>query len=235
MHHPQWSRAGANYALDTSRPEVTLHLEALFRELAEMSFLYQKLDFLFVQAHAAQAWDATVGRAARLRLGLEAIRAGAGEETFLLGCGCPLGAAVGVVDGMRIGPDVAPHWGIDPERAIPGIEESLPSARGALRSMLTRAWMHRRLWQNDPDCLLVRSQSNGLTRCERQALATGIAATGGSCVFSDDLAEISGTDRSLLASTLSSARALDRAGLPGGARVIDLLESDLPSRVECSV
>ena len=49
-------------------------------------------------------------RAERLRLGLEAIRAGAGDDAFLLGCGCPLGPAIGVVDGMRIGPDVAPWW-----------------------------------------------------------------------------------------------------------------------------
>lgn len=234
MLHPQWSGEGAIHALDASRPEVALHLESLFRELVEMGFLYHKLDFLFVQAHAAEAWDPQVGRAARLRRGLAAIRAGVGEEAFLLGCGCPLGAAVGVVDGMRIGPDVAPRWQADPAQVIPGIEATLPSTRGALRSTLTRAWMHRRLWQNDPDCLLVRSQSTGLSRSEREALATGIAATGGSCVFSDDLSQLVEADRELLAATLRNAQAADRAGIPGSARVSDLLGSDLPSEVVCS-
>jgi alpha-galactosidase len=232
MHHPHWSHDGAVHALDASRPEVTLHLEGLFRELVELGFLYHKLDFLFVQAQAAAAWDAAAGRAARLRRGLEAIRSGVGEEVFLLGCGCPLGAAVGVVDGMRIGPDVAPRWGIDEATAIPGIEEAQPSARGALRSTLTRAWMHRRLWQNDPDCLLVRSRSSGLSRGEREALATGIAATGGSCVFSDDLATLTQADRSLLAATLRGAQASDRAGIPGSARVVDLLEAELPGHIQ---
>jgi 2,3-diketo-5-methylthio-1-phosphopentane phosphatase len=201
-------------------------------ELVEQGFLHHKLDFLFVQAHAAGAWDPAAGRAGRLRRGLEAIRAGVGEEVFLLGCGCPLGAAVGVVDGMRIGPDVAPHWAFDPDTAIPGIEETQPSARGALRSTLARAWMHRRLWQNDPDCLLVRSAASELSRGEREALATAIAATGGSCVFSDDLTTLAAPDRALLASTLRGARDSDRAGIPGSARVLDLLDAELPGRIE---
>jgi 2,3-diketo-5-methylthio-1-phosphopentane phosphatase len=209
---------------------VTLHLESLYRDFVDQGFVYHKLDFLFVESHAAEAWDGSVGRAQRLRLGLEAIRAGVGEESFLLGCGCPLGAAVGVVDGMRIGPDVAPHWEIDSALAIPGIEETLPSARGALRSTLARAWMHRRLWQNDPDCLLARSRASALTLSERHALATAIAVTGGSCVISDDVAELTPGDRELIAATLRAAQTSDRAGVPGRARVLDLLDADLPSR-----
>ena len=38
------------------------------------------------------------------------VAAKAGDDAFLLGCGCPLGPAVGVVDAMRIGADVTPYW-----------------------------------------------------------------------------------------------------------------------------
>ena len=231
MVHPEWSSDGRVFALDASRPEVEQHLRTLFRELVEMGFHYQKLDFLFVAAHAADSADPGLGRAARLRRGLDAIRAGAGEEAFLLGCGCPLGAAVGVVDGMRIGPDVAPRWEPDPAQAVPGIEDTLPSLRGAVRSILARAWMHRRLWLNDPDCLLARSRSTELTTPEREALATAIAVTGGSCVSSDDLPQLSREDRTLLGATLAHAREIDGLGVPGVARVTDLLTSEAPTQV----
>ena len=229
MVHPDWSRDATVHALDPSHPEVAAHLESLFADFVGLGFRYLKLDFLFVAALRAEARSGS--RAARLRAGLESIRAGAGEEAFLLGCGSPLGAAVGVVDGMRIGPDVAPHWHPDPKRAIPGIEETLPSTRVAIRSVLGRAWMHRRLWLNDPDCLMVRSQGTELTTREREALAVAIAGTGGSCVVSDDLATLGADDRALLGRALSLAAAVDGVGIPGGARVADLLVGDVPDRV----
>ena len=51
-----------------------------------------------------------------MRAGYDAIRRGAGDDAFILGCGAPLGTCIGVVDGMRIGPDVAPSWDV-PEAA----------------------------------------------------------------------------------------------------------------------
>jgi alpha-galactosidase len=229
--HPDWSDGGRVHALDASRDEVVVHLERSFAELVAMGFLYQKLDFLFVEAQPAVAAEPALGRAARLRRGLEAIRRGAGEEAFLLGCGCPLGAAVGVVDGMRIGPDVAPRWWPDPAARIPGIEETLPSTRSAIRSVLARAFMHRRLWLNDPDCLLARSRDTALAACEREALASAIAATGGMCVVSDDVAALAPGDRELIGATLALAARIDGAGIPGAARVPDLLGSEIPPRI----
>jgi alpha-galactosidase len=46
--------------------------------------------------------------------------------------------------------------------------------------------MHGRWWINDPDCLLVRSNTN-LKLAEVQSLASAIAITGGSLLISDDL------------------------------------------------
>jgi len=196
-----------------------------------MGFYYLKLDFLYTAAMRAQSCDPGQSRAQRLRRGLEAVRSGAGCDAFLLGCGCPLGAAVGVVDGMRIGPDVAPAWLPDPAHAIPGIEKTLPSTRNAVRNALSRSWMHRRLWLNDPDCLMARSRDTSLSAAEARTLAATIAATGGMLVFSDDLPTISDSDRALVRETAATAKAVDGAGIPCRARVLDLLAPTAASRV----
>ncbi len=224
--HPAWTKHGWVHALDPSRDEVTEHLLRTFAALAGMGFRYLKLDFLYVAAMQAVAADPTLTRAARLRRGLEAIRRGAGDEAFLLGCGCPLGAAVGVVDAMRIGPDVAPHWE-PPPGAPPGIEEALPSTRGALRSILARAWMHRRLWINDPDCLMARSRDTELSPAEVEALAGAIAVTGGLTVVSDDLPSLADDDLVRVRSTLALAREIDAAGAQGAVRATGLTEGEI--------
>ena len=229
--HPVWSRDASVYVLDPSRPEVREHLEATFRELRALGFDYLKLDFLYTAAMQADAYDARLGRAQRLRAGLEAVRAGAGEGAFLLGCGCPLGAAVGVVDGMRIGPDVAPAWRASVSIRIPGIEETLPSTRSAVRSVLARTWMHRRLWLNDPDCLMARRNDTRLTSDEARTLAIAIAATGGMLLFSDDWTALDDADRELVRATLAAARAVDALGLPGCARAQHTLAGEFASAV----
>ncbi|MBV8359425.1 MAG: hypothetical protein JO189_16030, partial [Deltaproteobacteria bacterium] len=166
------------YALDPSHPEFTQHQEQLFHRLAhEFGYGYLKLDFLFAAAADGRRYDPNLTRAQTLRHGLKTIRRGAGDETFLLGCGCPLGPAVGVVDGMRIGPDVAPYWGGDVE----------PGTRLAINAIIARSFMHRRLWLNDPDCLMLRVSETRLSREERFALAAAIAVSGGMLLFSDDM------------------------------------------------
>lgn len=226
--NPAWSPSGAVHVLDPSREDVLRHLRELFAALASEGFAYLKLDFLYAAAMAAESADAGVGRAERLRRGLEAIRAGAGEEAFLLGCGAPLGAAVGVVDGMRIGPDVAPHWLPDPP-LVPGIEATLPSTRSAVRNVLARAFLHRRLWLNDPDCLMARSRDTRLTPEERRTLAATIAASGGLALFSDDVASLGAPERWLVRETVALARRVDALGIPSCVRTLGVLDGELAS------
>jgi len=233
--HPQWTPTARIHVLDASRPEVRAHLESLFRELADMGFRYQKLDFLYTAAMTGRAFDPALPRAARLRAGLDAIRAGAGADAFLLGCGCPLGAAVGVVDGMRIGPDVAPHWGVRDDPPIPGIEDTRPATRNALRSIVNRAFMHRRLWLNDPDCLMLRETGTDLAPGEARTLAAAVAATGGMVLLSDDVPSLGAGSRALLATTLRLAREVDDAAPVGVARVPGILEREFPAEVRARV
>ena len=227
---PTWTSDGGVWTLDTTREEVIRHLEDLFRELVDMGFHYLKLDFLHAVAGHARAFDARLTRAARLRAGLEAIRHGAGQNAFLLGCGCPLGPAVGMVDGMRIGPDVAPSW--KPQGALlPGIEDTLPSTAHAIRSTLLRGFMHGRLWRNDPDCLMARTTSTDLAAVESESLASAVGVTGGMVVFSDDVGELGEAERKRVAQTLETARAVDASGLSGSPRVLDFFGPESPSHV----
>ncbi len=183
-YNPNWTADADKYAyaLDPSHPEFAAHLELLFKKLVEeFGYQYLKLDFLYAAAAEGIRYEPAMTRAETLRRGLEAIRRGAGEQTFILGCGCPLGAAVGVVDGMRIGPDVAPYWGATAGAA------GEPGTALAIDAILARSFMHRRLWLNDPDCLMLRAKETRLSNDEREALALSIGASGGMLLISDDM------------------------------------------------
>ncbi len=180
VKNPAWSAGDDKcaYALDASHPGFCTYLEQLFNRLVhDFGYEYLKLDFLFAAAAEGRRHDSNLTRAQALRRGLEAIRRGVGDRTFILGCGCPLGPAAGLVDGMRIGPDVAPYWGGDVE----------PGTKLAIDAIIARSFMHRRLWLNDPDCLMLRTRETHLSSEERFALASAIAVSGGMLLFSDDL------------------------------------------------
>lgn len=175
--------------LDLTHPGALAYVREVIHKAAhEWGFPYLKLDFLYAGALAGNRRDPSRTLAQVLRGGLEAIREAAGEETMILGCGCPLGSAIGLVDAMRINPDVDPHWlpNMFGFGAILKNEPGLPAARSAIHNTLTRAFMHQYWWQNDPDCLLLRPDTN-LTLAETQSLATAIALSGGSLLLSDDL------------------------------------------------
>ncbi|MCJ7659744.1 MAG: alpha-galactosidase [Anaerolineales bacterium] len=178
--------------LDLTHPDALTYVdEVIHTAVHEWGFPYLKLDFLYAATLQGRYRDPTLTRAQILRLGLEHIRKSAGKDVFILGCGCPLGPAIGLVDAMRIGADVDRRW----NASYKGIEfllkneSDMPSTRWSTHSAITRAPMHRRWWINDPDCLLVRPTTN-LTLAEVQTLATTIALTGGSMLLSDHLPDL---------------------------------------------
>ena len=158
----------------------------------EWGYPYLKLDFLYAGALPGKRSDPTRTRAQALRHGLEALRQAAGTETVLLGCGVPLGSALGLFEAVRVSPDVSETWapGFAALKAPFRHDPTLPSARNAIRTSLARAPLHLRWWVNDPDCMLVR-QGTHLTQAERESLATAIALSGGSLIFSDDFSHLS--------------------------------------------
>lgn len=181
-----------NYGLDLTHPGA---LDGVSRvaetAVKEWGFPYLKLDFLYAGGLPGRRHDQSLTRAQALRQGLEAIRKSAGDETFLLGCGAPLGTSLGIFDGMRIGTDVSGAWEPDLLGVRPYFrgDSHLSSVRNAAHNTLARAAMHGRWWVNDADCLLARADSR-LTLDEVKTWATLIAMTGGSLILSDNLAAL---------------------------------------------
>jgi alpha-galactosidase len=220
--NPGWG--GAMLALDTTHPEVQAHLEDLGRSLAQMGWRYLKLDFTYAPSFGARWHDPTQTPAQRVRAGYDAVRRGAGDDVFILGCGAPLGPCIGAVDGMRIGPDVAPWW--EHRDGSP----SEPATQNAWRNTLARSFMHRRLWLNDPDCLMLRTTDTKLTGAQVEAWALAVGASGGMALVSDDLALVDTKGRALLDNVLALGRTIDAEASSGTAPVCDdLLDAWTPT------
>jgi alpha-galactosidase len=224
MYNEPWG--GVMAALDTTNPEVLDHLAGAAAALVDAGYRYLKLDFTFAAAMPGRFADPTRTPAERVRAGFEAIRRGAGDEAFVLGCGAPVGAVVGVVDGMRIGPDVAPWWNPpDGGAALPGYERTVPSTRNAYVNTCTRSFMHRRLWLNDPDCVMLRTTDTALPAAAVEAWARIVGASGGMVLVSDDLSLLGPDARQLLDEVVAAGRAADdRARRGAGPRCIGLLD-----------
>lgn len=210
MHNPVWWGGWAR-ALDTTNPAVLDHITSTLAALTAQGFDYHKVDFLYAAALlAARRFNPTRTRAEALRMGLEAVRRGVGDDAFLLGCGSPFGPAVGVVDAMRVSPDVAKRW--DPTKVLTGLEEAASCARNAIVTSLLRAPLHRRLWINDDDCLLLRPEQTELSPDQRRLLAAAVAVAGAFTAVSDDLA-LYGAEEWRLLDQVLAARAWSDAPL----------------------
>ncbi len=207
-----WEHWGTTcYALDCTHPDVLQWLTDTFKRMRQVwQASYFKIDFLFAAAFPGKHHDPTATRAQAVRRGIEAIRKAIGKKPFLLGCGAPLGPCVGLVDGMRIGPDVDPNW-----HPIWRNDLTSVSTQNALRNVMTRAPFHGHLWANDPDCLLMRPRSDDmdLTLNEMRSLASFVALSGGLTFDSDDLQTVDSGRIKYLRQTLPptgiSARPLD--------------------------
>lgn len=222
--------SGFMHALDTTHPEVLDHLEGLGRSLVEAGFTYLKLDFTFAPSMDGGWSDPGRTPAQRVRAGYDAIRRGAGEDAFILGCGAPLSHVLGVVDGNRIGQDVAPLWELDPsEEVVAGYLGVQPATQYAYGNTVARSFLHRRFWLNDPDCLMLRTAETQLAPEAARTWAHTVAVSGGMAIVSDDLALLDDRARSLLDDAVAIGREVDAAALAGAApRSDDLLDHAVP-------
>lgn len=218
------------HVLDTTHPAVEDYLRDLIRTaVQEWGFDYLKLDFLYAAALPGMRNNPHLTRAQAYRRALQLIREAAGHDTFLVGCGAPLGPSIGLVDAMRIGPDTAPAW----EPVFAGMrrpfrsEASMPALRNSLRNVLTRAWMHGRWWSNDPDALMMRDTETALTEEEIRSQLTLLGLSGGLLSLSDDLPKLS--------SEQIMTAALLYPPLLEGMDVLDLFRRPMPAEAVAPV
>lgn len=176
-------RSEEYYILDTTHPEAFEYLRTVFRTWRrEWGCEYFKTDFMnFGSEHGPDraVWHTPgMTRIEIWRQVAEMIREEIGEATWL-GCGCPLWASVGLVDGIRIGNDVGTEW-----------KGSL-SVQSLLRDLPTRSFANHILWQIDPDSVLLREQYHNLTPPEVRSLAIFAGMSGGVMMTGDNLQELS--------------------------------------------
>ena len=232
MFNPPWEggMGGLMFTLDTTHPEVIAHLEDLGRQVREAGYDYLKLDFTFAPSFDGVYADPTMTPAQRVRAGYDAVRRGAGDDAFILGCGAPISHVVGVIDGNRIGSDVDPRWTLDPNREDEAYPETLPATLHAFRNTLARSFMHRSLWLNDPDCVMLRTTETDLDPAAVRTWARTVALSGGMVLVSDDLALLGPDARQLLDEVVTLGRAVDAASLAmQPARCDDLLDANPPT------
>jgi hypothetical protein len=151
-----------------------------------------KIDFLYFPVEAGR-YSRPVSAIQAYQMGLAAIRRGTGSDKFILGCGAPIGPSIGFVDGMRIGGDVYAGWG--------GITP-------AVKAAAARWFYHRAVWDDDPDCLVVRDP---LTLDQARVWASVVSLSGQMDLLSDKLTALPEERLNLLKMTLP---VYDRAARP---------------------
>lgn len=137
--------AGENWGssqvgLDPAHSVVLDLVTSKVAQLAELGVRYFKLDFLYAALLHTGPTEIAAYRAA-----LQAIRDAAGPDSYLLGCGAPIWPSLGLVEAMRVSPDV--------------FHEDEQDGQATLRSRLSvdgRRWQNGMLWAADPDCLVLR-------------------------------------------------------------------------------
>jgi alpha-galactosidase len=174
------------YGLDITHPLFEDYLRTVIRTIVhDWGYRLLKCDFLFGGClRGGNHIDIRCSRAEVLKRGMRIIREEAGDDVVIIGCGMPLSPGIGTVDAMRIGPDTGPFW---IHRAAKWFRTgSMVGVRNSVRNTLVRSPMHERLWQNDPDCVMVRETNTKLTAHERQFQIDAGILSGGLLTYSDD-------------------------------------------------
>jgi alpha-galactosidase len=159
--------------LDGTHPEVQGHFARLFATMRkEWGVSYFKLDATFWgMLRGGRLHDPNATRVEAYRRGMAAIRTGAGDGAYLLGCNHPIWPSLGLIDGSRSSLDIDRNW---------------RSVMRTGRENLLRGWQNGVLWWNDPDTLV----TTGLPPQEARFHATLVHATGGAMLAGDDLAAL---------------------------------------------
>lgn len=145
------------FALDLSAPRAHEWLAETMSQIASWGIDLFKLDFIYAAAVKAERVQ-DMPREEAYRRGLETIHKVVGDDVYLLGSGAVVNASLGVLDGIRVGPDTAPYWdNLERHR-----DPSGPGVVNALRNSLSRTWL-KPLLDCDPDVAFFRTRGSLLS------------------------------------------------------------------------
>lgn len=214
--NPAWK--GRFHGLDLTNEEVLDWIREVFSTFRRYGYRFFKLDFMAAGLLDGDRSNRNVTKAQAARRALRVIRDAVGDESYLLAAGGPILLGTGILDAQRIGPDVAPRWSYFWQGLLR--DRTTPAARNCLIGAMTRAFMNGRLFEADPDCLLVRARGTSLNRTERRTLASGVSLVGGTFMLSDDMALWGVEERKMACALLPHSA--------GTARCPDLWSREVP-------
>jgi alpha-galactosidase len=162
--NPLWSMAF--YALDIYHPEVRVYIKNVFQTVCrEWGYDIVKLDFLYGACMVPRNGKS---RAAIMADAMSLLREAIGDDKKILGCGIPLGSAMGTTDYCRIGADVHLTWEIGALKWCNNRERA--STVLAITNTINRRQLNGAPFVNDPDVFMLREKMQRLTRQEQYSL-----------------------------------------------------------------
>ncbi|WNQ12221.1 alpha-galactosidase [Paenibacillus aurantius] len=132
---------GVMAQLDITHPEVEAHIRRTYEHLHSAGFTYFKCDFAQLLLGASTFHRSDMSHAGMIRRLFEVIRETIGAESYLLACGAPYEAVIGIADAHRTTGDIHNYWS---------------HIRQNIRSMFGRGWMQGSIGNTDPDTAIVR-------------------------------------------------------------------------------
>jgi alpha-galactosidase len=146
---------GGAYTFDIYNEEVREYLRHVFDVvLNEWGYDMVKLDFLYSQCIKPRHGKS---RGEIMCDAMEFLRECVGDKLFL-GCGVPMGPAIGICDACRISCDVDLTYKGKFYSRIQVSNEML-NARSAINNSIFRRHMNGRVWMNDPDVFFLRKNN----------------------------------------------------------------------------
>ena len=157
---------GGAYTFDIYNEEVRAYLKHVFDVvLNEWGYDMVKLDFLYSQCIKPRHGKS---RGEIMCDAMEFLRECVGDK-LLLGCGVPIGPAMGICDACRISCDVDLIYKGKFYSRIQVSNEML-SARSAINNSIFRRHMNGRVWMNDPDVFFLRKDNLTFTNEQKYLL-----------------------------------------------------------------
>ena len=104
----------------------------------------------------------------------------------------------------RVSSDTSAHWDVMLMHKIMASGDGPPCLKNALHFSITRSFLHRKWWLNDPDCVIL--PGTGLTSSEMILQLTIICMSGGVVVISEDMPSLDLNNFALLKKILPTSQ-----------------------------
>ena len=181
---------GGAYTLDIYNPDARAYIKKVFDTvLNDWGFDMVKLDFLYSQCIEPRNGKT---RGEIMCDGVDLLREVCGDK-WILGCGVPIGACMGIFDACRISCDASKNWQftLKGNLSVNALVSSIrincenPSSQNAIINTVFRNHLDGRAFCNDPDVFFLRDININYTM-EQKLLHGKINSVCGNVLFVSD-------------------------------------------------